>query len=170
VTRDEQIWLYNEAFNYLKGKGVLQDLEKSFALNAQAARAGHRDAVLAMGWHYFGGVGVPVSYEKSRKWYQKSARHGDPRAMFSLGQIAYLERDFTESLTWFRRATQAGHVRSFYWIGKHYWYGHGISKNKKEAMRFFHLAADKKVVEARRVLKFLSRRENNARPVRDCHP
>lgn len=112
-----------------------------------------------MGWYYLGGVGVEQDYEKARKWYRKSARHGEPRAMFSLGRIAYTEKDFIESLIWFTRAAEAGHSRSIYWIGRHHWFGQSIPQNKKEAMKFFHQAAGKKVIEATRVLKFLSRRK-----------
>jgi TPR repeat protein len=112
-----------------------------------------------MGWYYLGGVGVPQDYEKAKQWYRKSARHGEPMAMFSLGRIAYIERDFSESLQWFTRASKAGHARSLYWIGKHYWYGQSVPRDPKAAMRFFHQAADKKVMAARRVLKYLSRRE-----------
>jgi TPR repeat protein len=81
--------------------------------------------------------------------------------MFSLGRIAYIEGDFSESHRWFSRAAEAGHVRSLYWIGKHHWYGQHVPRDKKEAMKFFHLAAGKKVVAARRVLKFLSRRHHD---------
>ena len=158
MTASEQSKLYNKSLNYLQGKNAPQDSEKSFALNAEVARHGHRDAVLAMGWYYLGGVGVPKDYEKAKKWYRKAARHGEPMAMFSLGRIFYIERDFSESLMWFRRAADAGHARSLYWIGKHHWYGQSVPEDRKEAVRFFHLAAGKKVIAARRVLKFLTRR------------
>ncbi len=157
MTTNEQILLYNESLDYLQGNGVPEDAGKSFALNAVAARAGYREAVLAMGWYYLGGVGVPRDFEKAKSWYRKSARHGESKAMFSMGRIAFIERDYSESLRWFSRAAEAGHVRSLYWIGKHHWYGHGVPKNTKEAMRFFHLAAGENVVAAKRVLKFLSR-------------
>jgi TPR repeat protein len=160
VTANEQIWCYNKSIDFLQGDGVAKDFEKSFALNAQAAHAGYRSAILAMGWYYLGGVGVPLDSEKAKKWYRKSARHGEPKAMFSLGRIFYADRDYIESLIWFNRAADAGHARSLYWIGKHYWYGQSVALDRKEAMRFFHLAAAEKVVAARRVLKFLSRRKN----------
>jgi TPR repeat protein len=159
VTTNEQIWLYNESIDYLEGNGVPQDSEKSFALNAKAAHEGYRNAVLAMGWYYLGGVGVPQDYEKAKKWYKKSARHGEPKAMFSLGRIFYTHRDYSESFLWFNRAVEAGHARSLYWVGKHYWYGQSVVLNKKEAIRLFHLAANKNVIAAKRILKFLSRRE-----------
>lgn len=159
MTTNEQIRLYNESIDYLEGKGVPQDSERSFALNARAAHEGYREAVLAMGWYYLGGVGVTQDYEKAKKWYRKSARHGEPRAMFSLGRIAYIERDYSESLLWFSRAVESDHVRSVYWVGKHHWYGQSVPQNRKEAMRLFHVAASKKVIAAVRVLKYLSRRE-----------
>ena len=154
----DAIWRYNLSLDYLQGKTLPQDDAKSFELNAEAARLGHRDAILAMGWYYLNGAGVVQDYEKAGKWYRKSARHGEPRAMFSLGQIAYLERDFVESLSWFKRAAGAGHARSLYWIGKHYWFGRGVDPDKKAAMKLLHQAAGKKVIAATRVLRFLSRR------------
>lgn len=159
MTTNEQIRLYNESIDYLQGNKVPQDSEKSFALNAQAANAGYRDAVLAMGWYYLGGVGVPQDYEKAEKWYRKSARHGEPMAMFSLGRIFYSKRDFAESLIWFSRAAKAGHERSIYWIGRHHWYGQSVPQDRKEGLRLFQLAASKQVVAAKRVLKFLSRQK-----------
>jgi TPR repeat protein len=162
MTANEQIRLYNKSLDYLLGRGVPEDSQKSFALNAQVAHAGYRNAILAMGWYYLGGVGVCRDYEKAKKWYRKSARHGEPMAMFSLGRIAYIQQDFSESFLWFTRAAEAGHARSLYWIGKHHWFGQSVSRNHKEAIRLFHLAADKKVLSARRILKFLSRREAHA--------
>ena len=163
MTINEQIWLYNQSLACLEGKGVPEDIEKSFALNARAAREGYRPAVLAMGWFYLGGGDFPIDYEKAKKWYRKAARHGEPMAMFSLGRIAYIEQDFPESLRCFSRAAEAGHARSLYWVGKHHWYGQSVPKDRREAMRFFHLAAGKKVIAARRVLKFLSRRDRDHR-------
>ena len=158
MNANEQIWAYNQSLNFLQGKSVLQNFEKSFALNLEAANGGYRDAVLAMGWYYLGGVGVERNLEKAKKWYRKSARHGEPKAMFSLGRIARIEQDFKESLAWFNRAASAGHARSFYYIGSQYWHGQGVPQDKKKAMKLFYLAAKKKVKEALRVLKFFSRK------------
>ena len=148
--------LYNESLDYLNGKRVAQDEGRAFALNAEAAHAGYADAVLAMGWFHLNGVGVERDVERARKWYRDSARRGEMRAMFSLGQIAYDERDFSDALLWFRRASDAGHDRSLYFIGRLYWRGHGVDQDKREAMRYFHRAASRKVREAQRVLRFLT--------------
>lgn len=161
MTVGEQQSAYSRSIAYLQGRGVPEDLERSFQLNAVAARAGHRDAVLAMGWYYLGGVGVAQCYEKARKWYRQSARHGEPMAMFSLGRIAYTQKDYADSLLWFRRAADHGHSRSLFWIGRHHWYGQAVARDRREALRFFHMAADRGVLAATRVLKFLSRQGRN---------
>jgi TPR repeat protein len=146
----------------LHGFRAQEDPQESFLLNAQAAESGMRDAVLAMGWFYLNGIGVEQDIEEAKRWYKKSARQGDPRAMFSLGQMAYDERDYKGALVWFRRAADKDHARSLFWIGKLSWRGHGIAPDKKQAMTLFQKAAAAKVPEARRVLRFMSR--NTARP------
>ena len=155
MTPWEQNNLYCRSLDYLLGRGVAKDEHRSFILNTEAADEGHRDAVLAMGWFYLNGVGVKRDVERARRWYRDSARHGDMRAMFSLGQIAYAEQDYADALIWFRRASDASHYLSLYFIGRHYWRGHGVEQDRKEAMRYFHRAASHKVREAQRVLKFL---------------
>ena len=147
--------LYVESLGLLQGHRVAKDERRAFALNAEAAHGGHADAVLAMGWFYLNGVGVERNVERARRWYRESARRGEPRAMFSLGQIAYGDGDFSDALTWFTRASEAGHVRSFYWLGKLHWRGHGVEQDRKQAMRCFHHAASSKVAEAQRALRFL---------------
>ena len=151
------IRLYNDSLKLLHGQGAVKDESRSFKLNEEAATAGYGDAVLAMGWFYLNGVGVQRSVAEAKKWYRKSARQGEPKAMFSLGQIAYEDRDFSGALTWFNRAISAGHARSLYWLGKLYWRGHGVVQDKKQANRLFHQAASKKLKEAQKVLRFLGR-------------
>jgi hypothetical protein len=158
MTSSHLTFLYNESLDLAQGDGVAKDERRAFALNAKAAHGGHSDAVLAMGWFYLNGVGVERDVDQATKWYRKSARRGQPKAMFSLGEIAYYEKDFPAALTWFSRASEAGHVRSLYWLGKLYWRGHGVGQDKKQARRLFHRAASSKVIEAQRVLKFLRRR------------
>ena len=156
MTTSKAVSLYNQSLDYLQGHGVAKDEQRAFALNVEAAQSGHADAVLAMGWFYFNGVGVRRDIERARRWYRKSARQGEVGAMFSLGLISYEERDYSEALTWFRRASDTGHHHSLYFIGRHYWRGHGVVQDKKETMRYFHRAASCKVREAQRVLRFLT--------------
>jgi TPR repeat protein len=123
------------------------------------------DAVLAMGWFYLNGVGTAASKSEAIRWYRKSARQGDERAMFSLGQIAYWEQDFAEALLWFQRAVKKGHSRSEYWIGKIHWRGQGIPQDRHKAKHHFARAAAEKEPEAQRVLRYLSFLEKSKSPI-----
>jgi len=155
--------LYNRSLQSLTGQHAQEDAQKAFALNAQAAESGIHDAVLAMGWFYLNGVGVEKDIEEARHWYRKSARQGDSKAMFSLGQMAFDDRDYADAMVWFRRAVEKGHAVSLYWLGKLYWRGNGVPANRKEAMTLFQKAATNKVAVAQRMLRFLFRHPRGKR-------
>jgi TPR repeat protein len=151
--------LYNQSLDYLRGKSVPKDEAKAYALNAEAAEFGDHDAVLAMGWFFLNGIGVEQDSDKAEHWYRKSARHGETKAMFSLGQMAHSRNAFEDALLWSTRAADKGHKRSLYWLGKLYWRGQGVAaSDKKRGMGLFQSAAKEHVVEAQRLLRYLSRR------------
>jgi TPR repeat protein len=124
-------------------------------LNQIAAQTGMHDAVLAMGWFYLNAVGVEANKAEALRWYKRSARQGEERAMFSLGQIAYWDGDYSEALLWWNRAAKRGHHRSDFWIGKLYWRGQGVPEDRQKANQYFARAAEEKVPEAQRVLRYL---------------
>lgn len=155
---NEAISLYNSSLDYLGVGGHPIDEAYSFKLNAQAAALGYPDAILAMGWFYVGGRGVDRNIPLAQQWYRRSARRGDPRAMFSLGQISYDAGAYSDARRWFERATKHGHKRSFYWLGKLAWRGHGVPRDHKTAYALFHRAAQAHDPEALRALRYLSRR------------
>lgn len=142
---------YNESLGLLGNNNA-----EAFRLNEIAAENGMHDAVLAMGWFYLNGYGVKPNVGEAVRWFKKSARQGDTSAMFSLGQIAYTDREFEEALIWFERAAKKGHHRSSFWIGKMYWRGEGVAKDRKTAQALFQDATAHKVYEATRTMRFLS--------------
>jgi|tagenome__1003787_1003787.scaffolds.fasta_scaffold20050061_2 TPR repeat protein len=157
--------LYNKSLDFLKGQGVEKDEKRSFELNAKAAASGDRDAVLAMGWYYFNGVGVDRDLGEARRWYRKSARQKQPGAMFSLGSISCEEGKYEEAMQWFESAVKEGHTRSIYWIAKLYWRGLGVGRDRRHAEVLLEQAAARRVPEARRVLRFLRHSLSRGRAV-----
>lgn len=147
-----------------------EDDARAFALNAQAAASGFPDAVLAAGWLYLNGVGVARDLAQAERWYRRSARRGEPRAMYSLGYMAYEAQAFDTARRWFERASQAGHARSLYWLGKLAWRGHGDRQDRRAAFALFHRAARAHDPEALRVLRFLSRRGRTSNPTIERMP
>lgn len=150
--------LYNRSLEYLGIGGYARDEAEAFKLNREAALLGDNDAILAMGWFHLNGYGVEKNLKLAEYWYRKSARGGESRAMFSLGWMAYDALAYTHAKRWFLRATDHGHIRSFYWLGKLAWRGHGVPQCRSEAFALFHRAARGYDPEAIRALGFLSRK------------
>jgi TPR repeat protein len=118
-------------------KRLGNDDEEAFRLNVIAAEQGMHEAVLAMGWFYLNGAGVEADLGEAIRWYKKAARHGEVMAFFSLGQIAFSQKDFAEAILWLGRAAAKGHSRSKFYLGKLYWRGEGVEQNKKLALILF---------------------------------
>lgn len=153
---DDALALYDRSLAYIGENGQPVDYDLAFALNARAAALGLPDAVLSMGWFYFNGFGVAPDLRSAERWYRRSARRGEPRAMFSLGQIACEEKRFDVAHDWFHLAFKKGHVRSLYWLGKLYWRGQGVPADR--ALKFFEQAARANDPEAARFMRFRNRR------------
>lgn len=167
---DKAIALYNSSLDYMGENGRPVDYVRAFSLNAQAAALRLPDAVLAMGWFYFNGFGTPQDLRRAERWYRRSARLGDPRAMFSLGQIAYDEKVFEVAQHWFDLAQKHGHIRSLYWLGKLHWRGQGVPCNRVKATQLFEQAARANDPEAKRLMRFRNRRRYAPSSARPHHP
>ena len=153
------IYKYNQSLEALHGLHAAKNLGLSFRLNEEAAEEGYHDAILAMGWYYLNGCGVSRNKEKAKEWYKKSARSGEVRAMYSLGEIAFYECDYITAKTWFDRAIHKGHTGSHYMLGKMYWMGRGVQLDRKMAIRLISIAAKKNYPKARRAIRFLTRKK-----------
>lgn len=118
---DEAIDAYNRSLDWLGVGGHPRNDARAFQLNERAVALGDPDAILAKGWFHLNGRGVERDLSLAELWYRRSAWRGEPRAMFSLGQMSYDAGDYTHARRWFERATKHGHVRSYYWLGKLAW-------------------------------------------------
>jgi len=171
---DKASALYESSLDYIGENGHDIDYDQAFRLNSQAAAMGWPDAILAMGWFYFNGLGTSIDLRCAERWYRRSARLGEPRAMFSLGQIACDEGAFEAAHHWFDLARKHGHVRSLYWLGKLCWRGQGVPQDRVKAIRCFEQAAHANDPEAMRLMRFRNRRtyipdaEAFAQPKRHC--
>ncbi len=94
------------------------DNERAFKLNQAAANSGLKDAQLAAGWFYLNGVGVDANLPQAKKWYEKRAIDGCPKALFSLGQIANSEKDIETAIFYFTKAHELGHARASYHLSR----------------------------------------------------
>ena len=76
--------MYDLAFLYRDGQGVIQSFEKSVELFTMAAEQGYVSAMLNLGVLYIQGQGVAQSNDLAREWWTKAANEGNELAIENL--------------------------------------------------------------------------------------
>ena len=78
--------------------------------------------------------------------YKAKAERGDAAAQVSLGQCydkgLGVEKDYAESVKWFRKAAEQDHARAQFNLGGSYHSGIGVGKDYEEAVKWFRKAAE----------------------------
>ena len=97
--------------------------------------------------------GVKKDLSEARRWTERAAEGGDPKAMHNLG-IAYIAgtggpKNSTVAAQWFRRAADLGLLDSQYNLAALYEQGLGVSQNGAEAYKWYLIASSKGDGEAR---------------------
>jgi len=95
----------------MRGRGAKQDLAGGLAMMKRAASLGSSGAEEDLAQLYMmGGPGVAADRGESIKWFESSARHGDPDSMLTLGYLALnsmrssADKDLTRGYCWLMRA------------------------------------------------------------------
>jgi TPR repeat protein len=78
----------------------------------------------------------------SRDRLEKKARSGISEAQVLFGMLLQKEKNFTEAVSWYRKAAQQGNVDGMRALGSCYRHGEGVSEDATEAMKWFRKASD----------------------------
>ena len=94
---------------------------------------------------YEGGKnGVKVDMAEARRWSERAANGGDPRAMHNLALYFFKgeggPRNSTTAASWFRKAADMGLVDSQFNLAQLYESGLGVSQNPAEAYKWYVIA------------------------------
>lgn len=96
--------------------------------------------------YYYGRNGVSQDYKSAVAYYQKSARHGNAEAQFSLGVMFRdaqgVPSNEIEATKWFRLASENGHMKSQRILGWRYQKGIGVDKNLQQAVAWYRKSAE----------------------------
>lgn len=143
------------------GQPTAPDLSDRFGKAAQGVKAGtpgaieelkavaelgHAPAQFYLARLYEKGEGgLKVDLAASRRWTERAAEGGDPRAMHNVG-MAYINgsggpKNSTTAAQWFRRAADLGLVDSQFNLAALYEKGLGVSQNPAEAYKWYLIAA-----------------------------
>jgi uncharacterized protein len=90
------------------------------------------------------GHGVRKNVREALLWLRKAFRAGDSCAAQNIA-ITYRENgDLKTAFRWFRRAAEAGDGDALIQLGIHYYWGKGVRRNPREAVRCFRAATKAK--------------------------
>ena len=94
-----------------------------------------------LGVVYHKGLGVPVDFEKARKWYTKAAEQGLAEAQNNLGCMYYrgegVSVDYVTARKWFTKAAEQGSASSQYNLGKIYHLGKDVPVDFETAHKLY---------------------------------
>ena len=102
-------------------------------------------AMVSLGSMYYEGKGVPQSYKKAVKWYEKAAGNLDPRGLCYLGYCYFYGRDididYEKAYSCFTQSAFLKDPNGMFKLGDMYYFGHYVNEDK-EAAFYWYDAAD----------------------------
>jgi TPR repeat protein len=143
---------YGDGCKNHNGKIVVRRSRKKAAKwFRRAAEHGLTPAQNTLGVLLSNGDGIKKNANKAFLWLRKAFHAGDSCAAHNIA-ITYREiGDLRTAVKWFRKAADAGDDDALIQLGIHYYWGKGIRKNTKQAVRCFRMATKgKNISEAGR--------------------
>jgi uncharacterized protein len=112
----------------------------------RAAEHGLSAAQNTLGVLLGNGDGVRKNVDEALLWLRKSFHAGDASAGQNIA-ITYREiGDLRAAVKWFRKSADAGDGDALIQLGIHYYWGKGVRKNPKAAIRCFRMASKAKYI------------------------
>ncbi len=130
---------------YTKGEIVPQDGDKAIKWYSRAAKLGHADAQLTLGYIYYNDD-ARRDKKESAKWFLKAAEQGVAEAQLEIGEMYYrgdgVSQNKREAAEWFHRSAEQGNCDAQAELVYMYHIGDGVEKNLYEAgVRYLILAS-----------------------------
>ncbi|WP_455630207.1 tetratricopeptide repeat protein [Megamonas sp.] len=145
--RDNAEGIFQLAWAYDFGEGVIQDKRKAFELYKKAAEKGHSSAMANLGYAYRYGEGIEKSYRLAMEWYQKAVDNGnDTFAMRELGHMyetgQNVIQNYVKAFEWYKRAADMGDTYAMYDVGRAYDMAKGVYKDPNQAIYWYERSAN----------------------------
>lgn len=129
---------YGDGCKDRSGKIVVKrNQRKAVRWFRRAAEHGSSPAQNTLGVLLSNGEGLRKDVDAALAWLRKAFRAGDPCAAQNMA-ITYREiGDLRAAVKWFRKSSEAGDGDALIQLGIHYYWGKGVKKNPKAAVRCF---------------------------------
>ena len=146
----------------------IEYIKKEFRDNLKRAQAGDARAMFEVGLSYESGIVVAKNLDETIKWWSKAADLGNTSALFNLASLYSSERVGTFDMykgkeipknpdeafrLWKILGEQKELSAGMYHLGKCYWYGEGVGRSYKEAVKWWQKSARKGFKDAQKALK-----------------
>lgn len=118
----------------------------------EMANAGDASASLRLGWMFQHGLGADRDDDQAIRWYERAVTGGSADAKYYLGWFFWERRDFALAHTWWKRASEDGHVGALYRLGGMHEFGEGVERDEARARRYYEQAAASGHLFARRAV------------------
>lgn len=137
-------WQCNLGSCYFYGKGVEKDMAEGNKWYLKSSEQGSGKACFNLGLSYFRGEGLLQDYAEAKRCFEKSAEKGDADAqLFVAYCLEEQQASDEEIVAAYRKAAEMGNTDAQCFLGDCYCDGkNGLPKNKKEAYRWYHEAAE----------------------------
>jgi TPR repeat protein len=141
------------------GIAAAQDKVDIEALKARADSGDRRATRQLAEMYYVGRGGVDQNFGEAARWYEKLAKHGDPRAQTSLGLMyarGYgVEKNMDTARRWWSFAASQNDPGAQYNLGVIYSKGDGVAQDYPRAAQWLDRAAQRGHVQAQHNLGML---------------
>ena len=128
---------------YEYGDGVKKDSLRSTAYYQQAARLGHSQAMLTLGYHY-----AATRPDSAEYWYQKAADLQLPEAQYNLALLYFSRGDVAQGLPFLEAAARLHYAEAENNLGNLYAEGRYVAKDPVRAFQLYKRAAEQRLPEA----------------------
>lgn len=141
------------ALLYLRGEGVSKSIEKALEWLHKAAEQGLPEAQNNLGVLY-NNIDDIKDLSKSEYWYLKAASQGFYGAQHNLAVFYEFDKiNYEKAAEYYQMAAIQGHPESQYNLGVLFLNGSGVPEDKKEAKKWFEMAAEQGNEEAKSALE-----------------
>jgi tetratricopeptide (TPR) repeat protein len=90
-----------------------------------------------LGWTYYS----QNDWSKSLEWFGMAAQSGDADALFGMGSVYFVQRNFAAALQYYERSAKQGYPRALGWAAYMHHQGLGTPKNIDLAVEYYKKAA-----------------------------
>ncbi|MBJ7309699.1 tetratricopeptide repeat protein [Rugamonas sp. CCM 8940] len=136
---------------------VSGEIEKAISLCETEVCSNSINCQRYLGWIYY----KRGDMEKSLSWFGKAADQKDGEALFGIGSVLVVKKDFQSAVSYFERAANNGYPRGYQWAGSIYHRGSGVSIDLDRAEKYYRQGAAHGYIMAERSLISLRMKKEN---------